>query len=162
MTGALKQQNPRDFDAGALVDDLLMLNAAWARETSVHFTRLGGGARVHVDEPLLRRVLQNLISNAIQASPEGGELQFEVSALERFVRIEIRDRGVGLSPEVRARLFEPYFTTRSTGTGLGLAIAKRAVQEMGGTIRLEPRPDGDGTTATIDLPAASEAQGGAS
>ena len=162
LTGALKQQNPRDFDAGALVDDLLMLNAAWARETSVHFTRLGGGARVHVDEPLLRRVLQNLISNAIQASPEGGELQFEVSALERFVRIEIRDRGVGLSPEVRARLFEPYFTTRSTGTGLGLAIAKRAVQEMGGTIRLEPRPDGDGTTATIDLPAASEAQGGAS
>src|SRR6185295_15252502 len=69
LTGALKQQNPRDFDAGALVDDLLTLNAAWARETSVHFTRLGGAGRVHVDEPLLRRVLQNLISNAIQAMP---------------------------------------------------------------------------------------------
>ncbi|HTF90670.1 MAG TPA: sensor histidine kinase [Planctomycetota bacterium] len=154
LTGALKQQNPRDFDAGALVDDLMSLNAAWARESSVRLTRKGGGGRVHVDEPLLRRVLQNLISNAIQASPEGGELEFEVSTHGDRVRIELRDRGVGLSQEVRARLFEPYFTTRSTGTGLGLAIAKRAVEEMAGAIRLEPRPDGVGTTASVDLPGA--------
>jgi signal transduction histidine kinase len=159
LTGALKQQNPRDFDAGELVDELLTFNAAWARETSVHLKRQGGGGRVHVDEPLLRRVLQNLISNAIQASPEGGELEIEVRELPQLVRIELRDRGVGLSAEVRARLFEPYFTTRSTGTGLGLAIAKRAVEEMGGAIRLEPRADGAGTIATVELPTA---QAGAS
>jgi nitrogen fixation/metabolism regulation signal transduction histidine kinase len=153
LTGALKQQNPRDFDAGSLVDDLLALNAAWAREASVHFVRKGAKGFVYVDEPLLRRVLQNLISNAIQASPEGGELEIEVSELPERVRIELRDRGVGLSEEVRARLFEPYFTTRSTGTGLGLAIARRAVGEMGGAIRLEPRADGVGTVATIELPA---------
>ncbi|HUR28485.1 MAG TPA: ATP-binding protein [Planctomycetota bacterium] len=157
LTGALKQQNPRDFDAGTLVDDLMALNNAWARETSVHLVRQGGGGRVHVDEPLLRRVLQNLISNAIQAMPEGGELEFDVGVHGERVRIELRDRGVGLSAEARSRLFEPYFTTRSTGTGLGLAIAKRAVEEMGGTIRLEPRSDGEGTVATVELPHAKEA-----
>jgi len=157
LTGALKQQNPRDFDAGVLVDDVLTLNSAWAREASVHCRRKGGAGRVHVDEPLLRRVLQNLVSNAIQAMAEGGELEVEVALKGTRVLILVRDRGPGLSPEVRARLFEPYFTTRSTGTGLGLAITKRAVEEMGGTIALEPRGDGVGTVATIDLPGAQDA-----
>jgi signal transduction histidine kinase len=154
LTGALKQQNPRDFDAGALVDDVLTLNSAWARESSVHCKRKGGMGRVHVDEPLLRRVLQNLVSNAIQAMVEGGELEIEVKEQRGRAQILVRDRGPGLSAEVRTRLFEPYFTTRSTGTGLGLAIAKRAVEEMGGTIALEPRSDGVGTVATLDLPGA--------
>lgn len=152
LTGSLKQRNPRDFDAGVLVDDLLTLNAAWAREASIHIVRKGGRGLVYVDEPLLRRVIQNLISNAIQAMPEGGELEVEVAERGARVHIDILDTGVGLSDEVRARLFEPYFTTRSTGTGLGLAIALRAVEEMGGKIKLEPRSQGLGTRASVELP----------
>ncbi|MBK8179862.1 MAG: HAMP domain-containing histidine kinase [Planctomycetes bacterium] len=159
LTGALKQQNPRDCDAGLLVDDLLSLNGAWAREASIAVVRSGGSASVFVDEPLLRRVLQNLISNAIQSMPEGGELSLDVSRRGERVSIEVKDRGVGLPEEVRAHLFEPYFTTRSGGTGLGLAIARRAVEEMGGTIRLEPRGDGAGSVATVELPAGRGAAG---
>ena len=74
-----------------------------------------------------------------------------------YVRLELADRGKGLSPEVRAHLFEPYFTTKSEGTGLGLAIAKRVVDDLGGEIQLEPREDGPGTLARIRLPVPSEA-----
>jgi signal transduction histidine kinase len=70
-----------------------------------------------------------------------------------LMALELRDTGVGLSETARSRLFEPYFTTRTHGTGLGLAIARRLVEEMNGTIELEPRKDLDrGTVARIQLP----------
>ena len=70
------------------------------------------------------------------------------------MEIEIRDTGAGLSEEVRQRLFEPYFTTRSHGTGLGLAIAARLMDEMNGHIEIEPAPaaEGPGTIARVRLP----------
>ena len=118
---------------------------------------------MRVDPDLLRRALINLCSNAFEAMPEGGRLDVRVEPLETAgggaVRIEIRDTGAGVSEEVRPHLFEPYFTTRSTGTGLGLAIAKRVVEEMGGTIELEPGPGHEGgTLARVVLPAHREAE----
>ena len=103
----------------------------------------------------LRRVLINLVSNALEAMPEGGRAGDRASPSEAgCARIDVRDTGVGALATRRARkLFEPYFTTRSHGTGLGLAIARRAVEEMGGAIGLEPRSDGPGSVATVDLPA---------
>jgi signal transduction histidine kinase len=73
---------------------------------------------------------------------------------ESWVILEIRDTGVGIPDDVRAHLFEPYFTTRSKGTGLGLAIAKRVLEEINGTITLEPneRAGGVGTVAIIRMP----------
>jgi signal transduction histidine kinase len=75
------------------------------------------------------------------------------------VRIVVRDTGCGLSEEVRERLFEPYFTTRSHGTGLGLAIARRLLEEMNGTIQLVAAEDGDGTVARIEIPEAPASRG---
>ncbi|MDP6955789.1 MAG: ATP-binding protein, partial [Planctomycetota bacterium] len=68
------------------------------------------------------------------------------------VWVEIGDTGKGLSPEVRASLFEPYFTTRTQGTGLGLAIVRRVVEELGGTISLDDGPHGIGVLARLSLP----------
>jgi len=65
----------------------------------------------------------------------------------------VADTGVGIAPEARARLFEPYFSTKSSGTGLGLAIVRRVVEAHGGTIDVESAP-GAGTTFTIRLPEA--------
>jgi signal transduction histidine kinase len=113
---------------------------------------------VLADRGELRRVLLNLVSNALEAMGEGGELEVactrETDAQGTRLVLEIKDRGTGLSDTVRARLFEPYFTTRTHGTGLGLAIARRLVEEMGGTITLEPRPEseGRGTVARVVLP----------
>jgi two-component system sensor histidine kinase HydH len=108
---------------------------------------------VHVDRGELRRVLINLFSNAIEAMPEGGRIRVRAQAQASSVVIEVEDEGVGLSPEAREHLFEPYFTTRSHGTGLGLAICHQLVEGMGGTIELMPAPAGKGTLARVTLPA---------
>ena len=166
LTGA-SSARPESVDVGALVDEVLELNAAWADEIGVRVSREGNGGRVFADPKLLRRVLINLVSNAFEAMPEGGELCAFVDApaaadgggdgspdgkQDAHLLIEVRDTGVGVPAEVRARLFEPYFTTRSHGTGLGLAIAKRIIEEMDGTIELVTRAPDAGTTARIRLP----------
>ncbi len=139
-------------DLGALLDEVLHLHDAWAVGQSVEVQREGPNATVWADIHKLRRVFVNLVSNALQAMPEGGRLLVETAVENGAVRVSIRDTGTGIAPEAREHLFEPYFTTKSEGTGLGLAIAKRAIEEMGGTIALEPALDGGGTLATVRLP----------
>ncbi len=176
LTGA-HRHTPVEFDLGELVDDVLELNAAWADELGIAVHRTGDGGRVRVDPDQMRRVLNNLVSNAFEAMPDGGELHVDVARVSdggrELVAVTVRDTGVGISEEVRPHLFEPYFTTRSTGTGLGLAIARRVAEEMHGDIELRsadetpgaPGPDGaGGTVARVRVPvhAADSAQGTAS
>ena len=73
------------------------------------------------------------------------------------VELELRDSGVGIPPEVQARLFEPYFTTRSTGTGLGLAIARRVIEDLGGQIEITNATPGPGAVVHLWLPLAPKA-----
>jgi len=151
FTGGRKPR-PSAVELSALLDEVLHLHDAWAVERGVAVQREGPDAVVWADAGQLRRVLVNLVSNALQAMPEGGAL-FVATELEGdAVRVSIRDTGTGLAPEARAHLFEPYFTTKSEGTGLGLAIAKRVLEEMGGSIELVPAPDGRGTVAEVRLP----------
>ena len=150
--------NPTHFDAGALLDEVLELNAALCAEQGIALDceRPSGGAHVFLDQSQLRRVLMNLVSNAIQAMPDGGELRCTVRAADGRLEIELRDEGEGIPDQVRPRLFEPYFTTRSTGTGLGLAIARRVIEEMDGSIELVSNEPRRGTTARLSLPLAPE------
>jgi nitrogen fixation/metabolism regulation signal transduction histidine kinase len=150
---------PTAFDARAVLDEILDLNAAWAKELGVRIERSPAIAPVFVDRGELRRVLINLVSNSLEAMSRGGVLSASLRVLPGApedhsgkVEIEIRDTGVGISTEVRQRLFEPYFTTRTGGTGLGLAIARRLVEEMAGEIEILPGPDGQGTLARVVLP----------
>jgi signal transduction histidine kinase len=154
LTG-VSQSRPEPVDLAELADDVLQLNAAWAQERGVRIERGGSGGLVRADPGLLRRVLINLISNALESMPDGGVLAIDVRPLGALVLLEVRDSGVGISEEARARLFEPYFTTRTSGTGLGLAIARRVIEEAGGTIALEPAAPGPGTVARVLLPALS-------
>lgn len=109
--------------------------------------------KVAIDYRVLSRAVVNLIENAIQAMPDGGRLNINVSAPNGgFVEIGVDDNGVGLDPEVKRRLFEPYFSTKSSGTGLGLAIALRAIEAHQGTIEVDSAP-GKGTRFRIRLPA---------
>jgi len=106
-----------------------------------------------VDPELLHRALSNLVLNAIDAMPDGGNLT--VSAQPRGDRIELRvsDTGEGLTPEECKRLFTPYYTTKQHGTGLGLAIVQSVIADHSGTIAVESRPRG-GATFIITLPRA--------
>jgi signal transduction histidine kinase len=151
FTGGRKV-HPEAVELAVLLEEVLRLHEAWAVERGVDVRRDGLGATVWADLGKLRRVLVNLVSNALQAMPEGGALYASTSIEGEVVTLSIRDTGTGLASEARAHLFEPYFTTKSEGTGLGLAISKRALEEMGGAIELVSAPDGPGTIARVRLP----------
>jgi PAS domain S-box-containing protein len=107
--------------------------------------------KVKVDPELMRRALGNLVSNAIQAMPEGGKLAVGASKADGVLVISVKDTGKGILPENMNKIFTPLFTTKSKGQGFGLAVCKRIVEAHGGTISLESVPD-EGTKVTIKLP----------
>ena len=115
-------------------------------------------AMADADPRLLARVFSNLIGNAVEAlGPGGGEIALGLTREADRARVTIEDDGPGASPEILARLFDPYFSARSGGTGLGLAIVKKIVEEHGGTISAENRPEG-GFRVSFDLPLSEAAQ----
>jgi two-component system nitrogen regulation sensor histidine kinase NtrY len=103
------------------------------------------------DPILLRRALDNLILNSLDAMPAGGTLTVRTAHRQGAVRLEVTDTGQGLTPEECARLFTPYYTTKRHGTGLGLAIVQSVVSDHGGRIEVESAP-GAGATFRIELP----------
>jgi len=108
-----------------------------------------------LDPEALRKICMNLVENAMEAMPKGGDLHVrcdEVSENGRsMVAISFRDTGKGLDEDVMERLFEPYFSTKTTGTGLGLAICRRLSREMGGDVELVNLQNGGGVRATLYL-----------
>lgn len=106
----------------------------------------------HVDAMMLRRCIDNLVRNAIQAlRGQQGSVVVRAQRLEQSVRIDVQDDGPGVRPEDRAQLFTPYFTRKNDGTGLGLAIVKKVVLEHNGSIRYVAE-EGKGATFRIELP----------
>jgi nitrogen fixation/metabolism regulation signal transduction histidine kinase len=103
------------------------------------------------DRVLLRRALENLVLNSLDAMPAGGTLTVRTSQHNGMVRLEVTDTGAGLTPEECARLFTPYYTSKQHGTGLGLAIVQSVVSDHGGKISVESAP-GAGATFRIELP----------
>lgn len=110
-------------------------------------------SEILADGEVLRSVFSNLFINAVQAMPNGGNLNVTISADENFAKIEIADTGGGISTENLPKIFEPYFSTKETGTGLGLAIVRRIIDEHNGTIEVEST-QGEGTKFTVRLPKA--------
>jgi signal transduction histidine kinase len=113
--------------------------------------QLGDVPPVSGDPVLLRRVVENLVLNAIDAMPKGGMLTFRTGMNEKFAVFELSDTGAGLTPEECARLFTPYYTTKQHGTGLGLAIAQSVVSDHHGRISVSSKKD-QGTTFRVELP----------
>jgi signal transduction histidine kinase len=110
---------------------------------------------VLVDRLLLKQALINLIVNAIEAMPKGGQLSVSLNRREEMAEIEIRDTGRGIAPEHRQRIFQLFFTTRAGGSGIGLASTFRTIQLLNGSIEFESEV-GRGTAFRIDLPLAHQ------
>ncbi len=108
---------------------------------------------LQADETLLQLALENLVRNAVQASPPGGLVHVAVERVPEGVRLTVEDEGAGVSPADSQRVFEPFFTTRTTGTGLGLAVVRRVVLAHGGTVSVGQRPGG-GARFELRLPCA--------
>ena len=106
---------------------------------------------IEADPVLLRRVVENLLLNAVDAMPNGGILTLQTEQLSSSVAVEVSDTGTGIMAEEARRLFTPYYTTKKHGTGLGLAIAQSVVSDHNGKISVRSKP-GEGTTFRIELP----------
>ena len=108
---------------------------------------------VQCDAAQLEQLVLALVMNAIDAMPRGGTLTVRTRLVPEHaqVRLQVQDDGMGISPEARANLFEPFYTTKDRGTGLGLAISKGIVDRHGGHIKVESEP-GKGSAFTVTLP----------
>jgi signal transduction histidine kinase len=130
---------------------------------SVRVETASGAERAAFDRRLMEQAVCNLAANALHASPEGGEVLIRAERCPAAegapgsFRIIVRDRGAGMSDEVRSQLFHPFFTTKSEGTGLGLSIVHRIVEEHGGYIEVKTEL-GVGTEFAIVLEEGGEAR----
>jgi nitrogen fixation/metabolism regulation signal transduction histidine kinase len=117
---------------------------------------VGGTATLPVtgDALLLGRAIHNLVLNACEATPAGGEVEVRWAGAEGVAEVEVLDRGHGLAPEVRERLFEPYVSTKRRGSGLGLSLVRDIAGQHGGTVTLADRPGG-GARAVLRMPLGS-------
>ena len=106
---------------------------------------------ISADPELLHRALSNLVLNAIDAMPQGGDLTLSTQAADERIEISVSDTGSGLTEEECGRLFTPYYTSKQHGTGLGLAIVQSVVSDHGGRISVESAKE-KGTTFRIELP----------
>jgi signal transduction histidine kinase len=107
--------------------------------------------QARVDPEPVKRALLNLMKNALQAMPGGGNLTVRARVEGSRVQIEVQDDGPGIPPEARERIFEPFYTTKPQGSGLGLAIARKIAEENGGRLEVESET-GMGTTFRVTLP----------
>ncbi len=149
----LPELAPETLDAGELMREVIApYVSARPRDVTIE-ERYEPTHAVSADRRVLGRALVNVVENALEAMPEGGTLTVSVTPApeNRQVVFAIRDTGTGIEPEIHRRLFEPYFSTKSSGTGLGLAIVRRAVEAHRGTIEVDTLVDG-GTTVRILLP----------
>ena len=107
--------------------------------------------KILVDCNLLKRILGNLVSNAVQAMPNGGKLTMRAHQEAGDTVITVQDTGVGIPDKVKPKLFTPFFTTKSKGQGLGLAVVKRMTEALNGTVTFESK-EGNGTTFIVRFP----------
>ncbi|MFL5440198.1 MAG: two-component system sensor histidine kinase NtrB, partial [Myxococcales bacterium] len=135
----------------SIADEAVSVLEGRASEHGVKIRRLGQGKIMEGDARRLKETLLNLASNAIDATPRGGNVEIMVEERDGEARVVVSDEGRGMDPATLARIGTPFFTTRENGTGLGVVIARSIVQQHGGALTYASRPEG-GTVATIQLP----------
>lgn len=156
MLDVARRSEPRfaAFDLVALVRDVCTMASvglgADARVTAA--PDMAETFTLVADSGMIRQVLWNLVKNAIQSSGDGAEVELALGRLASGAFLEVRDRGPGIPEDERDRIFDAFHTRRTRGVGLGLALVKQLVEAHRGTIRVEPREDGVGSSFRIELP----------
>lgn len=142
-----------------ILDDLLDFYGPSARQAQVDIKLFlpSDLPKVMVDQDLFKQGLLNVILNATQAMPQGGTITIQGEHRDDEVLLSFIDTGVGMTPEVVARIFQPFFTTRSNGTGLGLPTLRKIMEAHGGRIQVQSEP-GKGTKMTLVLPVPPKAE----
>ncbi|MCL7926383.1 MAG: HAMP domain-containing histidine kinase [marine benthic group bacterium] len=150
----------RACDAAAVAREVTA--AAEEGDVRLDVNASAGVTEVRADRLVLRRILENLVGNAVDAARAGGghvTVNLAPAGNGERVRIDVEDDGPGLTPEALARVFEDFFTTKPGGTGLGLSVARRLASDLGGSLKAVSVP-GEGSRFSLELPAASEGSAG--
>lgn len=162
-----ESQQPGPVSLSEILDNVIELQSRKLRLNSIAFERdFRTTGRIQGFSVELKQVFLNLISNAVQAMPEGGRLRLElieshVRDAHSGMRVNICDTGVGIKPEHAVKIFEPFFSTKDTkGTGLGLWISRGIIQKYGGTIRFRTMhfKTGNVTCFSVFIPGAAVAE----
>jgi signal transduction histidine kinase len=143
-------------DAAALIESVLSVYRPMAARHQVEFELHCDHSLppVRVDVRHFEQAVAAIIGNAIEASPSGAQITIRVGRPPDEVsgwHLSVADRGPGIPPEQRERIFEPFYTTKRAGTGMGLALARRIVELHGGRISVVPAPEG-GAVFRMDMP----------
>jgi two-component system sensor histidine kinase PilS (NtrC family) len=157
-----EHSTPRRMDLSKALRETLTLFVEQAGATCRIRSEISPGLLMQADPKRIRQVVWNLLNNALEAMPEGGDLTVSarraseplpagLSVEDSWLVLEVEDSGVGIPEEARDKVFDPFFTTKEKGTGLGLSIVHRLVEEMGGHIELNSEP-GKGSRFTLWLP----------
>lgn len=156
----LPQSVPAEADLHELISEVVELCHAQFGQHGIELERKGGSGELVAifDRAQLRRVLLNLMRNAVEAMPTGGKLGLETVKNSGSVIIKIADSGVGIPPDMVDNIFSPFFTTKDFGTGLGLAIAQQIISEHQGQITCQSDL-GEGTVFRIELPSKLKGRG---
>jgi PAS domain S-box-containing protein len=140
-------------DALAVVENAIRLIRPQAAEQRIQITLLHPEKElplVPLDPEKLEQAILNLVINALEAMPEGGNLTISAAVLDGELHVSVKDSGPGISPEVQKNLFRPYFSTKSKGSGMGLALSEKLISQHGG--RIDYRTSSAGTTFDITVP----------
>ncbi|MBW2708314.1 MAG: HAMP domain-containing protein, partial [Deltaproteobacteria bacterium] len=145
--------NPAPSDLGEIIEESLTLYREAHKDIAFVFNRSGKVPIFNLDREQLRRVMINLLDNAIQSMEGKGEvvIDLDYDSVLKMARIEVADNGRGIDPQNKTRLFEPYFSTKKHGTGLGLAIVNTIITDHDGFIRVKDNHP-TGTKFIIELP----------
>ncbi|MFH1037040.1 MAG: ATP-binding protein [PVC group bacterium] len=143
----------RETDLVGVVEEVLALIGGELEEKGISLKKLypRSGIRGRMDKNLIQQAILNLIINAAQAMPKGGEIALRLEKKDAYLKFSITDQGTGIPRGKINRLFEPLFTTKETGSGLGLLVVYKAIRQHGGYVEAASQP-GEGTTFTIWLP----------
>jgi two-component system sensor histidine kinase HydH len=147
------QLNREPHNVNAVLEELLDFYGPEARQRKIAVRKEFDASipPIPVDAALLKQALLNILKNAQEAMPSGGDLTVRTAKNRHGVHIDVTDTGTGVAPEHLDKIFEVYFTTKPNGSGLGLPTAKRIVEEHDGTIAVESEP-GKGARFAIQLP----------
>jgi signal transduction histidine kinase len=150
FTRPLQGVRPRRVELAPLISDTLVVLSGRADDAGVRLYARGE-ATLEADPRRLKEALLNLVANAIEATPPGGEVVVDVRPSGDDVEVVIRDTGRGMPAETLRRIGTPFFTTRDDGTGLGVVLARSVIAQHGGSLRYDSEPGG-GTRVRITLP----------
>ena len=153
----IKDLDFKPMDLASVVEELVIFFGPMAAADNIDIKSYFPSdlPQVLIDREMFKQALLNLLLNAQQAMPTGGEITIQAARENDSVVLSVIDTGQGMSPEVAAKIFRPFYSTRTSGSGLGLPTTRKIIEAHNGTIELQSEV-GRGTKFTIRLPAAQE------